>query len=396
MTALIQQASGEQHIPPLAPDDRGMTAIAFTDALDADDLLDADELLDDVDAALLDSDADTDDVDDSDDDSLDAITSTREMRDMVGHLIDGLKLDPLTPSEQIRVGREKQLYAGLRERVLEILRERGSKQEFDEDVYLQLVSELPYEERRQLCASETAFWRMYHANLRLVWDNAKSMGPREALDERFQEGCIGLLRAVAKFDPERGFRFSTYARWWIRMEIRRQYGRSSLVRLPEGVRKSLTELRKARESFVAVHDRPPTDRELAKVMKITVAKVRELTSYDIQVSSLDTPVGDEDGSSLVDLVASTAESDDPATVVATALMCNAAHELIDRILTPAERQVFLLRLGITGRDERTHRESEMPFEQLASHLGVSRDRVHKLLESAWMKVHAAAAAADLA
>jgi RNA polymerase primary sigma factor len=318
------------------------------------------------------------------------------MRDMVGHLIGGLKIEPLTPAEQIRVGREKQLYAGLREQVLETLRERGSKREFDEEVYMQLVSELRYEERRQLQASEEAFWRMYHANLRLVWDNAKTMGPWETRDERFQEGCIGLLRAVSKFDPELGFRFSTYARWWIRMEIGRYYGRSSFVRLPPNAHKSVRELRKARESFVAAHDRPPNDQELAKAMKITVAKARELTSYDIQISSLDTPVGDEDGSSLVDLLASTAESDDPAAAVATKLMCDAAHTLVDSVLTPAERQVFLLRLGITGRDERTHREGEMPFEQLASHLGVSRERVQKLLESAWAKLHAAAAAAELA
>lgn len=390
MGVLVQQPQREPGSRRDGLDDRGMTTIALPQPdLDENTLPAAaePEITDEPTDAEL---AEAEELD------LDFDEDARSL-DSMKQLIAGLDLEPqLTAPEQVRLGREKQLYAGLREEVRTILRDRGiTDRDFDEELYWQLVNALPFEQRRLIPASEQAFWRMYRANLRLVFWVAKNTGPRETRDERFQEGCIGLIRAVVKFDPERGHRFSTYAGWWIRNEIRSAYRRSRFVRLPEHVERKLRDLEAARQKFINTHNRTPNERELAKAAKLTVPELRKLADYDVQIASLHSSMGDdEDAGSLVDMIASSDERDDPASSTIAAFSCGAIFELVSTVLTPAEQKVLMRREGINGPDERTH-TGQIPLEQIASELGTSRERIRTLLEAAYAKLAAAAAAADL-
>jgi RNA polymerase primary sigma factor len=221
-------------------------------------------------------------------------------------------------------------------------------------------------ERGDLRAKE----QLVNSNLRLVIANArKYQGNDLPLLDLIQEGILGLIRAAEKFDYRKGFKFSTYATFWIRESIQRAIAnRARTIRIPVHIGQRERKIGRVARELAARLGREPTDEEIAQAAEMDVKDVRETHEAARVVASLDRPVGDEDATTLGALLPSSERG--PEEEVDIVLREDALHRALDRLPEP-EREVVKLRYGVGG-DEPT------PLVETGRRLGLSQDAVRKL------------------
>jgi RNA polymerase sigma factor (sigma-70 family) len=233
---------------------------------------------------------------------------------------------------------------------------------------------------RKVAEGEVAAEQFVRANLRLVVSVAKKYAATSGLSllDLIQEGNVGLMHAVERFDVRRGFRFSTYGTWWIRQAISRAIANSGrTIRLPVQAGALVGRIRRASAEFEAQHGRRPTADELAELAGITPAKVREAFTFPLEVTSMSEAHGPEGETEVGDVLPDT-EASSPFDMVAAAMLPAQIGRLLD-VLTEREKRVVLLRYGLDRGKPRT-------LDEVGAMFRLSREQIRQIERRALLKL----------
>ncbi len=319
---------------------------------------------------------DLDDMEDMDETIEITLLDTEDMDLSVTAMDDGLRTDDLRSEE-------------IEEEVIDLDLSVPEGVGIDDPVrmYLKEIGRVPLltaEEEIELAkrmeqGDEEAKKKLAEANLRLVVSIAKRYVGRGMLFlDLIQEGNLGLIKAVEKFDYGKGFKFSTYATWWIRQAITRAIAdQARTIRIPVHMVETINKLIRVSRQLLQELGRDPTPEEIAAAMEIPVERVREIQKVAQEPVSLETPIGEEEDSHLGDFI----EDEDapaPAEAASYILLREQLESVLDT-LTPREEKVLRLRFGLDDGRSRT-------LEEVGQEFGVTRERIRQIEAKALRKL----------
>ena len=281
------------------------------------------------------------------------------------------KVALLTPEEEVSLAQAMSAGNEAEQKLADLRRQREEGEEVDPALEAAL--------RKEFRAGETAKQKLAEANLRLVVSIAKRYVGRGMLFlDLIQEGNLGLIKAVEKFDCTKGFKFSTYATWWIRQAITRAIAdQARTIRIPVHMVETINKVIRVSRQLLQELGHDPSPNEIAAEMNMPVDKVREIMKIAQEPVSLETPIGEEEDSHLGDFIPDEGASE-PSEAASFTLLKEQLMDVLST-LTPREEKVLKLRFGIEDGRTRT-------LEEVGKEFNVTRERIRQIEAKALRKL----------